>query len=105
MKIKNTLTIFIAAATASYATVFLPPSNGITIGIFSDRQTNTTEFVREVFASGFPITFYFPGGYDYGSHFMSEAFWVNTTIIFSVFIFAYIIYRKETKIVHEGVLE
>jgi hypothetical protein len=81
----------------SYLILFLPQSNGITIGIFFNRQTQTNEFVREVYASGFPLKFYIPAGSDYGGNFMTEGFVTNTIVVFIAIFLIHICYKKLTQ--------
>ena len=86
--------LFITSILLSYATILLPETNGITVGIFENRQTDTTEFIREIYASGFPIKFYIPAGKDYGNNLLGEAFLFNTLILFVCVVVMYVFIKR-----------
>ena len=93
-KLKTLIKLGCISTLLSYLTLFLPQSNGITIGTFFNRQTQTNEFVRELYASGFPLKFYIPSGSDYGYNFMLEGFIANTIVVFIIIFIIYFIFHR-----------
>ena len=92
--IRELILLFFTGIGVSLLTLLLPQSSGLTVGMFYNYQTNTYEFIREIYASGYPLKFYIPGGYDYGSNFMTEAFLVNTALILALFFGGSVLFRK-----------
>lgn len=97
IKVKTAAWLFLVSIILSCLTILLPQTNGTTIGTFENRQTQTTEFVREIYASGFPLKFYIPGSYDYGANFMIQGFLLNTLIIFVGIVVIYLITNRFRK--------
>jgi hypothetical protein len=92
--IHKSILLFFAGIGISLFTQLLPQSSGLTVGSFYNRQTNTYKFVKEIYASGYPVKFYVPGGYDYGSNFMTEAFLVNTLLILVLLFVGGVLFKK-----------
>lgn len=64
--------------------LLFPEHNGVTLGIFYDRMTNTPYYFHDLHGKGYPFVFYTPSGEDYGSNFITESFLANFISVFLV---------------------
>lgn len=71
------------------STMMLPQHSGFTVGTFYNHQTQSTYFAKDIYAKGYPASYYIPGGFDYGGNLMYKPFFFNVLII-SLFIWVLI---------------